>query len=265
MTTPTTHAPREVLIERLEFLARSDEQISRISADTCSQAAQMLRGDAMVLAAVSRPAPAPTITPSLEFAWQEHIRKASPPMDANGQARWNFAAGWASAVDSITAAPRDKQRSDMVALLRDPKFTMSGGSEFALEIVAALTAAPDFDTWMANPYTKVLQKSIEEDYIPKGAAPAPTLTDAQIDAITDQQWGAGCLPNQYQAHRAFARAILRATPAEGSAVMEVLEAPRYWLHSEDLGGKRLFVLEDDHVRLLRQVASGVHSPEGEKR
>jgi hypothetical protein len=46
---------------------------------------------------------------------------------------------------------------------------------------------------------------------------------------------------------------------EGSAVMEVLEAPRYWLHSEDLGGKRLFVLEDDHVRLLRQVASGVNS------
>ena len=35
----------------------------------------------------------------------------------------------------------------------------------------------DFDTWLNNPYTKVLQKSIKEDYVPK--------TDAQ--PVADQQ------------------------------------------------------------------------------
>lgn len=33
----------------------------------------------------------------------------------------------------------EKQRADMVALLRDPRFTMAGGSQFALEIIAAIS------------------------------------------------------------------------------------------------------------------------------
>ena len=36
------------------------------------------------------------------------------------------------------------------------------------------------------------------------------LSDAEIDAVTDAQWGKGCEPNQYLAHRAYARAILKA-------------------------------------------------------
>ena len=136
---------------------------------------------------------------------------------------------------------------------------------------AALAAAPaqaepeKFDTWMGNPYTKVLMKSLEEDYVPRGAAPQPAqaepvawavftdeglvrlwstvnedvtvlarkwgrpvtalyaapqpapeaqpLTDEQIDAVTDAQWGKGCAPNQYMAHRAAARAYIRAALA----------------------------------------------------
>lgn len=46
----------------------------------------------------------------------------------------------------------------------------------------------DFDTWINNPYTKVLQKSIAEDYVPKHDAqpqtqPAPALTDERIVEI----------------------------------------------------------------------------------
>lgn len=40
----------------------------------------------------------------------------------------------------VTGTP-DKQRADMVSLLRDPNFTMAGGSDFALEIVAAIKGA----------------------------------------------------------------------------------------------------------------------------
>lgn len=41
--------------------------------------------------------------------------------------------------DGVTAYPAsDKDRADMLALLRDPNFRMSGGSQFALEIVTAL-------------------------------------------------------------------------------------------------------------------------------
>lgn len=42
-----------------------------------------------------------------------------------------------------TVPPPDDQRkrADMLALLRDPRFTMTGGSEFALEIIAALGVA----------------------------------------------------------------------------------------------------------------------------
>ena len=33
------------------------------------------------------------------------------------------------------------------------------------------------------------------------------LSDAEIDAVTDAQWGKGCELNQYMSHRAYARAI----------------------------------------------------------
>ena len=40
-----------------------------------------------------------------------------------------------------------------------------------------------FDTWMGNPYTKVLMKSLEEDYVPRGAAPQP----AQAEPVLTHQ------------------------------------------------------------------------------
>lgn len=40
------------------------------------------------------------------------------------------------------------------------------------------------------------------------------MTDEQIDAVIDVQWGRGCMPNQYLAHRCFARAILSAAAPE---------------------------------------------------
>lgn len=43
------------------------------------------------------------------------------------------------------------------------------------------------------------------------------LTDKQIDAITDAQWGKGCKENQYLAHRAYARAVERALHIAGAA------------------------------------------------
>lgn len=39
----------------------------------------------------------------------------------------------------------------------------------ALETLFAAPQAQDFDAWMQNPYTRVLQKSIKEDYVPKSA------------------------------------------------------------------------------------------------
>jgi hypothetical protein len=33
------------------------------------------------------------------------------------------------------------------------------------------------------------------------------LTDAEIDTVTDAQWGQGCAPNQYMAYQDAARAI----------------------------------------------------------
>lgn len=39
------------------------------------------------------------------------------------------------------------------------------------------------------------------------AAERKPLSDETIDAVTDAQWGKGCEPNQYLAHRAYARAI----------------------------------------------------------
>lgn len=46
------------------------------------------------------------------------------------------------------------------------------------------------------------------------AAPAAPLTDAEIDACTDRQWGKGCVLSQYMAHRAAAREVQRACAAK---------------------------------------------------
>ena len=50
----------------------------------------------------------------------------------------------------------------------------------------------DFDTWSAHPYTKVLEKSIAEDYVPKEAQPEPIkpirtqtiISPAGVETIT---------------------------------------------------------------------------------
>jgi hypothetical protein len=56
----------------------------------------------------------------------------------------------------------------------------------------------------------------DDDY---GAAPQQPLTDAEIDAIMDQQWGKGLQLSQYQAHRAASRAIERAVLAKIATVV----------------------------------------------
>ena len=50
---------------------------------------------------------------------------------------------------------------------------------------ASPAATSDFDSWMENPYTKVLQQSIKDDYVPKGSFVCIALTDKQRVAI---QW-----------------------------------------------------------------------------
>ena len=64
------------------------------------------------------------------------------------------------------------------------------------EVQAALAqkeAQPiDFDTWSAHPYTKVLEKSLAEDYVPKEAQPEPIkpirtqtiISPAGVETIT---------------------------------------------------------------------------------
>ena len=69
--------------------------------------------------------------------------------------------------------------------------------------------APLFDGDDTNRYEVLVRAAIAAD-----RAARPVLTDEQIDAITDQQWGKGCVPSQYKAHRAYARAVLAA--AQGS-------------------------------------------------
>jgi len=49
-------------------------------------------------------------------------------------------------------------------------------------LLAKESEPEDFDKWMKNPYTVVLQKSIEEDYVPKESA-AGAVPVAYIDAI----------------------------------------------------------------------------------
>ncbi len=67
------------------------------------------------------------------------------------------------------------------------------------------------------------------------------MTDEQIDAVTDAQWGKGCQPNQYMAHRAYARAILKASTepqavdGELPPLPEPLEIVWPQLHHQGLG------------------------------
>jgi len=234
MTTPTTHAPREVLIERLEFLARSDEQISRISADTCSQAAQMLRGDAEVLAAVSRRAPTPTNeAPSLE-GLAEWLREQSSILNDNK----NFAIAarkllrWASAVDSLTAAPAPANPDEF------------GVDEYIAPQDAETKSAIRFEEWMYqarelirdreqaylawrngrdNDPSEVLFDAYQlaklslSAHLAKRIAPAPT--DAQIEEKVELLYTLAmfCHRNDEEKIRRAIRAILRATPSpEGS-------------------------------------------------
>ena len=83
------------------------------------------------------------------------------------------------------------------------------------------------------------------------------LTDDEIDRITDAQWGKGCAPNQYAAHRAAARAIESAvvakvsTPAASPTPIDA--RPLHPNHRPDLR----YVL-----RVLRTL-QGAHVPENQ--
>ena len=45
------------------------------------------------------------------------------------------------------------------------------------------TTTPDFDVWQESPYTKVLQKSIADDYVPRFAAPVVPVDRNAVPAI----------------------------------------------------------------------------------
>lgn len=82
------------------------------------------------------------------------------------------------------------------------------------------------------------------------------LTDAQIDAITDQQWGKGAAPNQYMAHRACARAVLKAAHRKVAALTE--EQIQALCYTQARSDARL----DQIVSLVRAVeaAHGITTP-----
>ena len=64
------------------------------------------------------------------------------------------------------------------------------------------TQPADFDTWTKNPYTQVLMKSIEEDYMPKAPAqPAPKQEQCWCDATGIGEPGVSCgdCPKDYAA------------------------------------------------------------------
>jgi hypothetical protein len=65
-----------------------------------------------------------------------------------------------------------------------------------------------FDVWQENPYTKVLMKSIAEDYMPRTAQPAPKpLSDEDIDGLMRVHLGYIATHTKL---REFARAVLAA-------------------------------------------------------
>jgi hypothetical protein len=50
-------------------------------------------------------------------------------------------------------------------------------------------ASESFDAWQRNPYTKVLQKSIAEDYVPKDSAAAPAPVSGMPDLAKLTRYG----------------------------------------------------------------------------
>ena len=105
---------------------------------------------------------------------------------------------WASAVDSITAAPAPQEE-----WLREAE-------RLCNEYAGAFKRGPSVGL-------KAVQDMLRA-HLAKRIAPAPTLTDAQIDALDTFSLG-WMAPRGKESVRAFARAILRATPSpEGSAV-----------------------------------------------
>jgi hypothetical protein len=123
----------------------------------------------------------------------------------------------------------------------------------------------EFDVWMQNPYTKVLMKSIKEDYRPRypdmseqpsppsdrgpAGAPPPVEQDALIRELLDDMEGVPNLaadPDAWEAVRDFARAIAppQADRADAEALLvavdrilqQVDEGPR-GCYGKDSGGR----------------------------
>ena len=52
-----------------------------------------------------------------------------------------------------------------------------------LELHAAQQPADDFDAWQQNPYTKVLMKTLDEDYVPKHVQQPAAVDDGLIATV----------------------------------------------------------------------------------
>jgi hypothetical protein len=90
----------------------------------------------------------------------------------------------------------------------DGSATVIVGSERIGRYVADVTA--EVDAWSETLLRAYGQQCYAAGVAAERERQAPLQTDAEIDAVMDQQWGKGLQPNQYLAHRAASRAIERA-------------------------------------------------------
>lgn len=72
-----------------------------------------------------------------------------------------------------------------------------------------VAASGDFDAWMANPYTNVLQKSITEDYVPKADAGVASVSDgyALVPVVTTDAMNAAGVKAAEEFHHGRADAV----------------------------------------------------------
>jgi len=85
------------------------------------------------------------------------VQRIMEMVDIHGGHRW--ATGWDERADSDKTADKyDKQATAKRGEIQDA---------LRAALASQQEVAQDFDAWQNNPYTKVLQKSIAEDYVPK--------------------------------------------------------------------------------------------------
>ena len=94
--------------------------------------------------------------------------------------------------DILGRFPTDQPRRDAAALLR----TLAAEPQFPPDYPDGPDREPaaepdDFDAWQANPYTKVLQDSIANDYVPKHSSEPQGGSEPRVDPLVkarDEAW-----------------------------------------------------------------------------